>query len=76
VSLTKTKERVMANRMKGLTDRERQVLLLIAQGFTDAEIGRELCISVFTVQNHVKSILRKLEARNRAQACMIYVREI
>jgi DNA-binding NarL/FixJ family response regulator len=63
----------MANRMKGLTDRERQVLHLIAEGFTDAEIGGQLCISVFTVQNHVKSILRKLEARNRAQACMIYV---
>lgn len=57
-----------------LSERERQVLRLIAGGYTDAEIGRQLCISVYTVQNHVKSILRKLEARNRAHAGAMYGR--
>jgi len=58
-----------------LSERERQVLCLIAEGHTDAEIGRHLCISVFTVQNHVKNILRKLKARNRAHAGAMYCRE-
>jgi DNA-binding NarL/FixJ family response regulator len=62
------------NRFGGLSDRERQVLHLIAEGHTDAEIARQLCISVNTVQNHVKSILRKLEARNRTHATTIYGR--
>lgn len=61
-------------RTEGLTEREGQVLRLIAEGYTDAEIGRRLTISVFTVQNHVKNILRKLQARNRAHASTMYGR--
>ena len=61
----------MPNRAASLTDREREVLRLIAEGYTDGEIGRQLCISVFTVQNHVKSILRKLDARNRTHASVL-----
>lgn len=57
-----------------LSERERQVLRLIAEGHTDAEIAHALMISVYTVQNHVKSILRKLEARNRTHATTIYGR--
>ena len=59
-----------------LSDRERQILHLIADGYTDAEISRQLCISVNTVQNHVKNILRKLEARNRTHATTIYGRMV
>jgi len=51
-------------------------LYLIAEGHTDAEIGHRLCISVNTVQNHVKNILRKLEARNRTHATTIYGRMV
>ena len=60
------------NRTTGLTEREQQILRLIAEGHTDAEIAHHLTISVFTVQNHVKNILRKLGARNRTQASTIY----
>ncbi len=63
------------NRSSDLSDRERQVIHLIAEGHTDAEIAAQLCISVFTAQNHVKSILRKLDARNRTQASAIYLRK-
>ncbi len=66
--------RQMSLRTTKLTDREREVLSLIAEGYTNAEIGDRLCISVNTVQNHVKSILRKLNARNRTQASTIYQR--
>ena len=64
----------MTERTTYLTKREKEVLNLIAEGYTDAEIGGRLCISVYTVQNHVKSILRKLNARNRTQASTIYQR--
>ena len=63
------------DRSNDLSDRERQVMHLIAEGHTDAEIAAQLCISVFTAQNHVKSILRKLDARNRTQASAIYLRK-
>ncbi len=63
------------DRATGLTGRERQVLRHVAEGFTDEEIGGALSISVHTVRNHVKSILRKLNARNRTQAGAIYHRQ-
>jgi DNA-binding NarL/FixJ family response regulator len=63
-----------SNRSTDLTDREKQVVQLVAEGYTDGEIAQALCISVFTVQNHVKSILRKLNARNRTQASTIFQR--
>lgn len=59
-----------------LSTREREILSLIADGHTDAEIARALCLSVFTVQNHVKNILHKLEARNRTHATTIYSRMV
>lgn len=50
-----------------LTARERDVLRLIAQGYTYKEIGRELYISVKTVESHVSSVLRKLQLSSRHQ---------
>jgi DNA-binding NarL/FixJ family response regulator len=48
-----------------LTDRETEVLRLVARGYTYGEIAERLVISVRTVQNHVQSILRKLQLRGR-----------
>jgi len=48
-----------------LTTREQQVLRLIARGYTYKEIGRELTISVKTVEAHVSAVLRKLQLSNR-----------
>ena len=50
-----------------LTSREREVLRLIAQGYTYKEIARELYISVKTVETHVSSVLRKLQLSTRHQ---------
>ena len=50
-----------------LTSREREVLRLIAQGYTYKEIARELFISVKTVESHVSSVLRKLQLSTRHQ---------
>ena len=50
-----------------LTSREREVLRLIARGYTYKEIARELFISVKTVETHVSSVLRKLQLSTRHQ---------
>jgi DNA-binding NarL/FixJ family response regulator len=50
-----------------LTPREREVLRLIARGYTYKEIARELYISVKTVETHVSSVLRKLQLSTRHQ---------
>lgn len=65
-----------ANRVEGglaaLSPRETETLRLLAQGLTDREIAEALTISTRTVETHVSNILRKLEARNRAEAARRY----
>jgi len=58
-----------------LTDREREILRLIAEGCDNAEIGRRLYISPKTVKNHVSSLLAKLQMENRIQAAVYAVRQ-
>jgi DNA-binding NarL/FixJ family response regulator len=57
-----------------LTEREREVLRLMADGKENAQIADELFISVQTVKKHVSSILAKLEVENRVQAAVQAVR--
>jgi len=52
----------------GLTGRERQVLMMLAEGSTNAEIGTRLDIGEPTVKTHVRHVLEKLHVRNRAEA--------
>ena len=60
--------RAGASRLDLLSPRELEVLRLLAEGLTDREIGEALGISTRTVETHVGSVLRKLEARTRAAA--------
>jgi len=53
-----------------LTEREAEVLALIADGRSNAEIAREIGISLKTVQNHVSHVLAKLQVRDRTQAAL------
>ena len=53
-----------------LTEREEQVLLTIARGRTNAEIARDLYISLSTVKTHIASLMAKLGARNRVEIAM------
>ena len=52
----------------GLTERETDVLRLVARALSNREIGAALSISEHTVANHVKSILRKTGCSNRTEA--------
>jgi len=54
--------------LEDLTDREREVLVLIAHGLSNGEIAAELFLSEGTVKTHVKRIFAKLAVRDRAQA--------
>jgi len=58
-----------------LTEREREVLQLIARGSTNREVARALVISENTVNFHVKNILGKLHAHTRAEAAVRALRE-
>lgn len=53
-----------------LTDREAEVLALVADGRSNAEIARDLGLSLKTVQNHVSHVLAKLQVRDRTQAAL------
>jgi DNA-binding NarL/FixJ family response regulator len=54
-----------------LTDRERDVFRLVAQGMSNAEIGRTRYISETTVETHVTRVLAKIDLRDRVQAVVL-----
>jgi DNA-binding NarL/FixJ family response regulator len=57
--------------MNQLTRREQKIVALIAQGLTNKEIAQRLDLSVFTVRNQVKVIMRNLELKNRVQVAYL-----
>jgi len=58
-----------------LTDREVEVLKLVARGFTNQEIADRLVLSEWTVRTHVRNILEKLHLANRTQAALYALKE-
>jgi len=58
-----------------VSKREREVLVLMAQGRTNQAIGTDLFVSLNTVRNHVQSILRKLEVHSKLEAVFVARRE-
>jgi predicted ATPase/DNA-binding CsgD family transcriptional regulator len=59
---------VSADAPEGLTAREVEVLALVAEGLTDAEVAERLVVSIRTVHAHLRSIYRKLDVRTRSAA--------
>lgn len=64
-----------SGRLARLTAREREVLALLASGATNAQLADQLTVAESTVKSHVKHILHKLGATNRAAAISSYLRE-
>jgi len=67
-------EAVDEERLAVLTEREREVVALVAQGLSNDEIGRALDISTATARTHVSRAMAKLDARDRAQLVVIAYR--
>ncbi|MDI3281400.1 MAG: response regulator transcription factor, partial [Bacillota bacterium] len=59
----------------GLTQRERQILVCLASGMTNARIASTLSISEKTVKNHLTNLFRKLGVEDRTQAVLLAVKE-
>ena len=66
---------VASDREALLTNREREILQLLADGMSNGEVAKKLFISQETVKSHVRHILAKLEADTRTQAVAIALRE-
>ncbi len=66
---------VPENAAEQLSERELQILRLVAEGLTNREIGQRLFITEGTAKNHVHNALRKLHLENRSQAAAYIVRE-
>ncbi|MEH0887429.1 response regulator transcription factor [Enterobacter sp. UNJFSC 003] len=60
--------------LRALSERQREVLKLLAAGESNKEIGRSLNISAATVKVHLEALFRRLEVKNRTQAAMCYTR--
>jgi len=57
---------------RSISEREREILVLVAQGFSNAEIGERLSITRTTVRTHLENIYAKLRVRDRTQAVVKY----
>lgn len=55
-----------------LTPREIEVITLVAHGMSNKEMACHLCITVHTIEQHLKHIYRKLELKNRTEASMLF----
>jgi DNA-binding NarL/FixJ family response regulator len=61
--------------LSGLTSRELEIVVEMTKGATDREIARKACLGESTVKSHIRSILRKIGARNRTQAVAYMLRK-
>jgi DNA-binding NarL/FixJ family response regulator len=62
---------VATQRIDRLTERERSILVLVARGLSNADIGHQMHLSVGTVKDHVSAILAKLKVGSRVQAALL-----
>ncbi|MEU7743053.1 response regulator transcription factor [Nonomuraea sp. NPDC049158] len=71
VRASRPRRRAAPTKLDGLTERERETLVLIARGRSNTEIAEELDVSPSTVKNHVTNLFAKIGVRDRAQAVIV-----
>ena len=69
------KEKIKKSNIKNLTNREKEILKLISKGLSNKDISEKLCVSLYTVKNHVSNIIQKLSVDDRTQAALIAIKE-
>ena len=69
------KEKLVSNEELNLTEREKQVLALIAEGLNNTEIAKKLDVSINTTKAHVCNILQKLSVQDRTQAAIKAIKD-
>jgi DNA-binding NarL/FixJ family response regulator len=73
--LMQERTRQNGGHLAGLTNRELGIVVEMAEGATDREIAKKACLGESTVKSHIRSILRKIGARNRTQAVAYLLRK-
>ncbi|MCF7934224.1 MAG: response regulator transcription factor [Spirochaetia bacterium] len=73
--MLKQRQQGPANAQKLLSKREQEILLCIAKGLSNSEIGQRLCLSSGTVRNYTSAIFSKLEVSDRTEAAIAGLRE-
>ena len=61
----------LGDQLSSLTEREREILELLAEGHRPQTIAAELGLSVLTVRNHVRAVLRKLDCHSQLEAAAL-----
>ena len=75
LSKTNTGSIIETSNNFNLTNREKEILGLIAKGMSNKDIANKLIISLYTVKNHVKNIIQKLAVEDRTQAAILALTE-
>lgn len=70
-NMDKVLEKKAKNDKNLLTDREKDVLLLVTRGYTNKEIAQELFLTEFTIKSHLLNIFKKLNVKNRTKATLV-----
>ncbi len=69
------KEVIKNKNTKPLSEREKEVLALVIRGYSNKDIAEKLCISVYTVKNHISHIMKKMNAKNRHQLTISFLKK-
>lgn len=68
------REVMKINMTKPLSNRENEVLSLVAKGYSNTDIADQLCISVYTVKNHISNLMKKMNVKNRSQLALSFLK--
>lgn len=69
------KEVIKNKNTRPLSEREKEVLSLVTKGYSNKDIAEKLCISVYTVKNHISNIMKKMNVKNRHHLTISFLKK-